>query len=120
MRVQLKTDRHMAAHNELTHQVETVMEGAVGRFADQITRVEVHLSDENSQKGGGDDTRCLLEARLAGLQPAPGDRWRRPEVGTGPREHPRAARPQERASLLRGKPEDLSRAEVNGGGGYLR
>jgi ribosome-associated translation inhibitor RaiA len=69
MHVQLKTDRHMAAHNELTHQVETVMEGAVGRFADQITRVEVHLSDENSQKGGGDDKRCLLEARETGLQP---------------------------------------------------
>ncbi len=69
MRVQRKTDRHMAAHDALAHQVETVMESAVGRFADQITRVEVHLSDENSQKGGGDDKRCLLEARLAGLQP---------------------------------------------------
>jgi hypothetical protein len=45
------------------------MEGTVGRFADQITRVEVHLSDENSQKGGDEDKRCLLEARLAGLQP---------------------------------------------------
>ncbi len=69
MRVQRKTDRHMAAHDALAHQVETVMESAVGRFADQITRVEVHRSDENSQKGGGDDTRCLLEARLAGREP---------------------------------------------------
>jgi hypothetical protein len=31
MRVQLKTDRHMAVHDELVHQVETVMEGTVGR-----------------------------------------------------------------------------------------
>ena len=69
MHVQLNTDRHIDAHDELTHQVETVMGGAVGRFADQITRVEVHLSDENSHKGGGDDKRCLLEARLAGLEP---------------------------------------------------
>jgi ribosome-associated translation inhibitor RaiA len=69
MRVQLNTDRHIAAHDELAHQIETVMEGTVGRFADQITRVEVHLSDENSQKGGGDDKRCMLEARLAGLEP---------------------------------------------------
>jgi ribosome-associated translation inhibitor RaiA len=69
MRVQLNTDRHIAAHDELAHQVETVMESTVGRFADQITRVEVRLSDENSHKGGGDDKRCLLEARLAGLQP---------------------------------------------------
>lgn len=69
MRVQLKTDRHIEAHDELAHQVEAVVENVLGRFADQITRVEVHLSDENSQKGGGDDKRCLPEARLAGLRP---------------------------------------------------
>ena len=69
MRVQLNTDRHMEADDELAHQVETVMEGTVGRFADQITRVEVHLSDENSHQGSGNDKCCMLEARLAGLQP---------------------------------------------------
>jgi ribosome-associated translation inhibitor RaiA len=31
--------------------------------------VEVHLSDINRHKGGDDDKRCLMEARLAGLQP---------------------------------------------------
>jgi ribosome-associated translation inhibitor RaiA len=69
MQVQLNTDRQITVDDELTHQVEAVVESVLGRFADQITRVEVHLSDENSQKGGGDDKRCLLEARLAGLQP---------------------------------------------------
>ena len=39
--------------------------------AEHITRVEVHLSDENSNKkiGTGDDKRCLLEARLTSRQP---------------------------------------------------
>jgi ribosome-associated translation inhibitor RaiA len=69
MQVQLNTDRHIEAHDELAHQVETVVEGTVGRFGDQITRVEVHLSDVNSHKGGDDDKRCMLEARLAGLEP---------------------------------------------------
>jgi ribosome-associated translation inhibitor RaiA len=69
MQVQLNTDRQITVDDELTHRVEAVVESVLGRFADQITRVEVHLSDENSQKGGGDDTRCLLETRLAGLQP---------------------------------------------------
>jgi hypothetical protein len=74
MRVQRKTDRSIAAHDALAHQVETMqvetmMEGAVGRFADQITRVEVHLSDENRHQGGGDDTRCMLEARLSRQAP---------------------------------------------------
>jgi ribosome-associated translation inhibitor RaiA len=32
--------------------------------------VEVHLADENSRaKGGQDDKRCTMEARMAGLQP---------------------------------------------------
>jgi len=32
--------------------------------------VEVHLSDENSdRKGGNDDMRCVMEARLEGRQP---------------------------------------------------
>jgi hypothetical protein len=39
------------------------------RFGTQVTRVEAHLSDENSGKFGVDDKRCLLEARLADLQP---------------------------------------------------
>ena len=69
MRVQLNADRHMAADDELVHPIETVMEGTVGRFADQITRVEVHLSDESSHQGGGNDKCCMLKARLAGLQP---------------------------------------------------
>jgi len=39
------------------------------RFADQITRVEVHLHDDNGGKAGSHDKRCVLEARPAGLQP---------------------------------------------------
>jgi ribosome-associated translation inhibitor RaiA len=68
MLVQLNTDRHIEAYDELARQVETVVETTVGRFGDRITRVEVHLNDVNSHKGG-DDKRCMLEARLAGLEP---------------------------------------------------
>jgi hypothetical protein len=34
-----------------------------------LTRMEVHLSDENAAKGGADDKKCVLEARPAGQQP---------------------------------------------------
>jgi ribosome-associated translation inhibitor RaiA len=37
--------------------------------SDRITRVEVHLSDQNGDKSGQDDKRCMLEARLEGRQP---------------------------------------------------
>ena len=38
-------------------------------FAEQITRVEVHLSDENGLKTGDDDVRCMIEARVEGRPP---------------------------------------------------
>ena len=69
MQVQLNTDRQITVNDQLAQQVESALESALSRFADQVTRVEVHLSDENSDKGGDNDKRCLLEARLAGLRP---------------------------------------------------
>ncbi len=70
MKVQINTDSNIEGHDELVQQVEAVVRGALDRFSEQITRVEVYLSDENSDKKfGTDDKRCLLEARLAGLQP---------------------------------------------------
>ena len=47
----------------------TSVEDSLGRYAPQITRIEVHLTDENGKKPGGDDKRCKLEARLSGLAP---------------------------------------------------
>jgi ribosome-associated translation inhibitor RaiA len=69
MHVQTNTDRHITGSEALAARVDAVVAGALGRFVDQITRVEVHLSDENGGKGGGDDKRCLMEARLEGRQP---------------------------------------------------
>ena len=66
----VNTDNHTEGGEELTRQVEAVVEEALGRFSDRITRVEVHLTDENSSsKCGDNDKRCVMEARLAGRQP---------------------------------------------------
>lgn len=69
MHVQTNTDRNIPASEALEVMVETAVIGALGRFAEQVTRVEVHLTDENGAKGGVDDKRCLMEARLAGRPP---------------------------------------------------
>ena len=54
----------------LTQSVEDVLRFDLSRFSDQITHIEVHLSDENSAaKSGTADKRCLLEVRLAGEHP---------------------------------------------------
>ena len=70
MRVQVSSDNHIKGGEELTRQVGTAVEGALGRFSDWVTRVEVQLSDESSSsKAGDNDKRCVMEARPAGLQP---------------------------------------------------
>jgi hypothetical protein len=42
---------------------------ALARFSAHVTRVEVHMSDENGSKGGDQDKRCVLEARMEGRKP---------------------------------------------------
>jgi len=70
MQVQVSTDNHVAGSADLHRLVEAVVGAALERFGDRITRVEAHLSDENSgAKASASDKRCALEARLAGLQP---------------------------------------------------
>jgi hypothetical protein len=68
MQIQINTDSSIEGRESLDANVRQVVEGALSRFSDRITRVEVHLSDENSDKGGR-DKRCVMEARLEGLQP---------------------------------------------------
>lgn len=53
-------------HDE--HFTEIINE-ELDRFRDHITRIEVHLSDENGIKEGINDIRCLIEVRVEGRQP---------------------------------------------------
>ncbi len=69
MQIQINTDRTIEGHEALADQIRDVVETALNRVSDHITRVEVHLSDENGDKGGANDKRCMLEARLEGRQP---------------------------------------------------
>jgi ribosome-associated translation inhibitor RaiA len=69
MHIQINTDSNIVGSEELASHVKGLVEGALSRFSDRITRIEVHLSDQNSGKGGQDDKRCMLEARLEGRQP---------------------------------------------------
>ena len=53
MQIKINTDRNIEGHEALVAQVSGVVESALSRISDHITRVEVHLSDENSNKKGG-------------------------------------------------------------------
>lgn len=69
MQIQVNTDKTITNHAGLDEHVQTVVGNALQRFGEQITRVEVHLSDNLGQKSADGDNRCLMEARLPGLQP---------------------------------------------------
>ncbi len=68
MHIQVNTDGNIEGNDTMIAEIETAVRGTLDRFTEKITWVEVHLSDENSnKKGGNDDIRCLLEVSLAGL-----------------------------------------------------
>ncbi len=69
MTIQINTDRNINGNEKFESHFTTATEEALSRFSEQITRVEVHLSDENGIKEGPNNKRCLLEARLAGRPP---------------------------------------------------
>lgn len=69
MQIQVNTDHNVKGGDLLIQYIEGLLNDSLSSFKDEITRVEVHVSDENSHKGGDDDLRCTMEARIRGLQP---------------------------------------------------
>lgn len=69
MIIQFNTDHKIPGSERQSAYFSPIIAEALGRFSNQITRIEVHLTDENSHKEGQDDKRCMLEARLEGLNP---------------------------------------------------
>ncbi|MBE0621449.1 MAG: HPF/RaiA family ribosome-associated protein [Burkholderiales bacterium] len=69
MQIQINTDHNIEGREALAAHVSGVVQSAVGRFSDHVTRVEVHLTDEVGHKSGQNDKRCVMEARLQGRQP---------------------------------------------------
>jgi ribosome-associated translation inhibitor RaiA len=69
MKIQINTDDHIRGGESLADRASATIESALDRFKDHVTRVEVHMSDENGTKGGMQDKRCMLEARLEGRHP---------------------------------------------------
>jgi len=70
MLFEISTDSNIEGDDAFADQIEAVVRGSLDRQSNQITRVSVHLTDENSDKKFGlDDMRCQIEVRLSGHQP---------------------------------------------------
>lgn len=64
MHIQVNTSNGIENKETLARWAQTELTSALSHFKSDITRVEVHLSNEAASKAGG-DTRCTMEARLA-------------------------------------------------------
>ncbi len=69
MHIQVNTDHTIEGHEALAARIRGVVENALSRVSDHITRVEVHLTDESGPKSRENNKRCMMEARLEGRQP---------------------------------------------------
>ena len=69
MQINVNTDNTIQKHQGLDEHVATVVQSAIGRFGEQVTRVDVHLSDENKEKHADGGNYCMMEARVSGYQP---------------------------------------------------
>ena len=64
MEIHINTGNGMENKTTLEAWADGEIRRTLGRFSDDVHRIEVHLSDENSGKGGADDKRCMIEAHV--------------------------------------------------------
>ena len=69
MEININTDNTIDRHQGLDERVRTNVESAISRFGEHVRRVDVHLSNENSQKHEDGSNYCMMEARVSGYAP---------------------------------------------------
>ncbi len=66
MQVQFNSDSSVMGTENVATRIEEAVRDKLARFADRLTRLEIHVRDENGPKHGADDKACTIEARPAG------------------------------------------------------
>ena len=69
MQIQINTDKNINGDERHEDYFTPQIAEAFKRYKSHITRIEVHLKDENGKKDGIKDKTCSLEARLEGRKP---------------------------------------------------
>ena len=69
MQFQFNTDSSVMGTQDVAQRIEAQVRQRLERFADRLSRVEVHVSDVNGHKHGADDKHCTIEARPRGSRP---------------------------------------------------
>jgi ribosome-associated translation inhibitor RaiA len=69
MIVQVNSDKNINVSDNFIAKISDNLNTSLSRFDDFITRLEVYLADENSDRQGSNDKRCTIEVRIKGLDP---------------------------------------------------
>ncbi len=69
MKIQINTDKTISGKENREKYFTTLIQEELNRFDSHLSRIEVHLSDENGKKAGINDINCLMEARIEHRQP---------------------------------------------------
>lgn len=69
MQIQVHANHTVQTSASLEQWARAELAQALGRFGDELTALDVHLADINSDRVSADHKRCTLEARLNGRAP---------------------------------------------------
>ena len=69
MDIHTSTDNTIHGDLRVAEVAEMAVQNDLGHMADWLSRVDVHLKDQNGAKKGPANIRCTIEARPRGLSP---------------------------------------------------
>lgn len=69
MQIQVNTDNFIHGDARVVEVAEAAVRADLEHLGEKLTRVEVHLKDQNADKHGPAHIRCTVEARPRGLGP---------------------------------------------------
>ncbi|WP_445116872.1 HPF/RaiA family ribosome-associated protein [Acinetobacter sp. WZC-1] len=69
MNIEIRTAKNIHNSERLITYVREELIQEFQRYSERITHFLVHISDENGDKGGDNDIRCMVEVKAAGIKP---------------------------------------------------
>ena len=69
MQVQFNSDSSVMGTENVAERIEAKVREKLARYEERLTRLEIHVHDENAHKHGHDDEACTIEARPRGGKP---------------------------------------------------
>ena len=69
MQIQFNSDSSVMGTENVAERIEAKVREKLARFEERLTRLEIHVHDENAHKHGHDDKACTIEARPRGGKP---------------------------------------------------